>query len=471
MSVISIVVKVVTAFIIRRLRDIRLQALAVLCLAACGPAKPVLIYVPPSISLDSAGSVRKTAAVNSGSHNFWEAMASLDTGFISRQPVTEIEREFAKALGLVMSGKYDDAALALDAIRRDTTDRTLLTASRILLSAMLQYQDKWSLLAELDSMGRRNTGVDGNPDKAGVETWANAFRKVPARKMVFPSRPVVVPLILSAAGTPMIEITIEGKTHSFWLDTGASMSIVSSALAAELGIKPLAPDTLEVATTTGRVPAQAGGISHLELGGIDIRNTTALIVDNDRMQVRIGGEGGLPAIVQIDGVIGFDIISRMDLRIDYVNHRVTMIKPVENAKPPRTGRNLFWVGTPVVRLVTSKGVPLHFNLDTGAQETYSTDGLLMKTKTRTFTGERRLVGGLAGITVVHGRFVDELRATMGGQPILLRKLMVFAPAFASFVSLDGILGSDVWKSGLVRIDATNGIFLLEPPEGRRRVRL
>ena len=289
--------KVVTAFIIRRLRDIRLQALTVLCLAACGPAKPVLIYVPPSISLDSAGAPRKTAAINSGSHNFWEAMASLDTGFISRQPVSDIEREFAKALGMVMSGKYDDAALALDAIRADTTDRTLLTASRILLSAMLQYQDKWSLLAELDSMGKRNTGVDGSPDKAGVETWANAFRKVPSRKMVFPTRPVVVPLILSAAGTPMIEVTIQGKTHAFWLDTGASMSIVSSGLATELGIKPLAPDTLEVATTTGRVPAQAGAISHLELGGIDIRNTTALIVDSDRMQVRIGGEAGLPAVV------------------------------------------------------------------------------------------------------------------------------------------------------------------------------
>lgn len=397
-------------------------------------------------------------------------MASLDTGFISKHPVSDIERDFAKALGMVMSGKYDDAALALDAIRATTEDRTLLTASRILMSAMLQYQDKWSLLAQLDSMGKKNSGVDGNPDKAGVETWANAFRKVPARTMVFPSQPVVVPLILSAAATPMIEVTIEGKTHAFWLDTGASMSIVSSRLAAELGIKPLASDTLEVATTTGRVPAQAGAISHLGLGGIDVRNTTALIVDSDRMQVHVGGEGGLPALVQIDGVIGFDLISRIDLRIDYVNRRVTMMKPVENAKLPRTGRNLFWVGTPVVRLVTSKGVPLHFNLDTGAQETYSTDGLLMKTKARTFTGERRLVGGLAGITVVHGRFVDELRATMGGQPILLRKLMVFAPAFSSFVGLDGILGSDVGKSGLVRIDATNGLFLLEPPEGRRGLR-
>ena len=169
--------KVVIAFIIRRARDIRLQALLLLLFSGCGPAKPVLIYVPPSIQIDSAGSPRRTAAIKSNSHSFWEAMSSLDTGYISRQQVTDREREFASAVGLAMSGKYEDAALALDAIRSTAeADHTLVTAARLLMTAMLQYQDKWSTLAELDSMGKRTSGVNGDPDKAGVETWANAFR-------------------------------------------------------------------------------------------------------------------------------------------------------------------------------------------------------------------------------------------------------------------------------------------------------
>ncbi len=104
---------------------------------------------------------------------------------------------------------------------------------------------------------------------------------------------------------------------------------------------------------------------------------------------------------------------------------------------------------------------LHFNLDTGAQETYSTQGLVNKTKTRTFAGERRLVGGLAGLQIVHGRFIDEMRISMAGQQLLFRKMLVYAPAVSTFVPLDGVLGSDVGKSGTVRIDATNGLFLLE----------
>jgi hypothetical protein len=67
---------------------------------------------------------------------------------------------------------------------------------------------------------------------------------------------------------------------------------------------------------------------------------------------------------------------------------------------------------------------------------------------------------------VHGRFVDQLSATMAGQPLILRRLLVFAPAVASFVALDGIMGSDVGRGGVVRIDATNGLFLLGTQPGR-----
>jgi hypothetical protein len=72
-----------------------------------------------------------------------------------------------------------------------------------------------------------------------------------------------------------------------------------------------------------------------------------------------------------------------------------------------------------------------------------------------------LIGGLAGVTSAHGRFVDELRANMGGQAMVLRKLMIFIPQVSSFVALDGILGSDIGKGGVVRIDATNGLFVIE----------
>lgn len=437
---------------------------------ALPPPKPVLIYVPPSVTLDPGAPLRRPPTVVSSGRTFWDAMSSLDTLYVTRHQVMEQQAAFTRALGLIMTGRTSDAALALDSLRRTSGDSLVRAASRVLMTAMLQHHDNWKMLAELSAGAERDSADTGDRNKADVEAWATAFRNVPARQISFPASSVAVELLLSPSGTPMIPVSINGTVRIFWLDTGSSMSIVASDVAADIGIKALVNDTLEIVTATGRVPARPASIARLQLGGIGIANVPAMIVSSELMQVRLGDGTDPRMAIRIDGVIGFDIISRLDVRIDYVNRRVTLAKPLRVAAPPG-GRNLFWVGTPIVRLVTSKGIPLHFNLDTGAQETYSTDGLLAKTKARTFQGERRLIGGLAGLTIVHGRFIDELALTTGGRRLLFRKVLVFAPAYSSFVSLDGVLGSDVGRGGIVRIDATNGVFALEPQTYDRGLRI
>ncbi|MGH9423399.1 MAG: retropepsin-like aspartic protease family protein, partial [Thermoanaerobaculia bacterium] len=404
----------------------------------------------------------RSVSIVSGAKTFWQAMSSLDTEYVRKHTVTKDERAFSRALGLVMIGHQDEAELALDSISSTTKDSLISATSRVLLTEMLQYQDKWKILAELTQDSRRDSTSADEINKADVERWAAAFKNVSSRSMSFPAKPVVLPLLISASGTPMITVMVNGKPKIMWLDTGSSMSIVSSDVAADCGITPLVPDTLEVATTTGHVPARPATIAQLQIGGIDITNSTAMIVSTDMLLVKVG-DGSHPEMqIPIEGVIGFDIISRLDLRIDYLHHRVTMARPqLQHGRAARANRNLFWVGTPIVRLVSDKGVTLHFNLDTGAQETYATETLVEKTKMKTLVGERRLIGGLAGYQVVHGRFIDEIGMSMAGQRLLFRQVLVYASAVATLIPLDGVLGSDIGKSGIVRIDATNGIFVLQ----------
>jgi clan AA aspartic protease (TIGR02281 family) len=409
--------------------------------------------------VDSAAGARRNITLAPANRTFWEAMSGLDTGFVSRHEVTDTQREFSRAVGAMMSGDYERAAAAFDSLTRRESDSITRGASRVLLTAMLQHQGAWSTLAGL---GERR----GN-DRAGVESWAGAFSKVAPRQIVFPRGSVVLPLIVSAGGTPMIQVSINGRPRSLWLDTGSSLSILASDVAESFGVRALSSDTLEIATATGRVPAMPASIDRLDIGGIQISNATAMIVAEELMRVRLSETDDPRSWVKIDGVVGFDIMSRFDIRIDYVNGIVTIQEPVR-MPPPRGGRNLYWVGTPVVRVITQKGIPLHFNLDTGAEETYATDGLPVRTKVRTFSGERRLIGGIAGLRVAHGSFIDELHVSTSGQPIVFRKLLVFVPDLSTFVSLDGVLGSDVGRGGVVRIDATNGIFRLEQAVRRLR---
>lgn len=363
-----------------------------------------------------------------------------------------------------MAGEADEAELLLDSLRRVTGDPLVRSASRILLTAMLQYQDKWKDLAELAPL--RSIELDSTErDPAGVELWASAFKGVPRREIVFPEGAVILPLRLSAAATPVIPVEINGKPKLFWLDTGSSMSIVASDVAAECSVDALISDTLEVATTTGRVPARPAMIKQLQLGGISITNSTAMIVSSDLMRVRMGQADATAAALKIDGIIGFDIISRLNVRIDYLNSTVRLAKSVKAVERGRT-RNLFWVGTPIVRLIAPGGVPVHLGLDTGAQETYATERILGKFRVPTFLGERQHVAGFAGTKKFRGRFIRDIRLSLGGRNLLFQKLLIFAPASASVVNLDGVLGSDVGRTGVVLIDAANGVFSIETPTFR-----
>jgi hypothetical protein len=432
--------------------------------AACS-ARPIKVETAAIVIPDTASRPVLRMRKPAPARNFWAAMVNLDPDYPNTHPTTADEHRFADALRMVMAGEADNAELLLDSLRRQTIDPLVQSSSRILLTAMLQYQNKWRDLGELATV--RTPQLDSLAgDLAGVEFWASAFKSVPDRQIVFPAEPVVLRLTLSAAATPVIPIQINGKPKLFWLDTGSSMSIIASDVALECGVEPLVSDTLEVATTTGRVQARPAAINRLELGGISITSSTAMIVSSELMQVRIANPGVATATRKIDGIVGFDIISQLDVQIDYVNGTVRLTRPVR--KPADASRrNLFWVGTPIVRLIGPGGIPVHLGLDTGAQETYVTERMLGKIPVRTFLGERQQVGGFAGTKTFRGRFVRNLRLALGDRNFLFQKLLIFAPAAASVVNLDGVLGSDIGRSGVVRIDATNGTFSVEAAARRR----
>jgi hypothetical protein len=434
---------------------------------ACA-SKPVQVTTGAVLTLDTtrrvAARMRKPAPVRS----FWAAMTNLDPDYVVTHPVSSDEREFAGALKMVMSGAADDAELVLDSLARHATDSIVRSASHILLTAALQYQDKWKELAEISPL----RSVDRDPaemDRASVELWASAFKDVPRRSVDFPVSAVFVPLRLSAAGTPVIPVRINGKLKHFWLDTGSSMSIIASDVAVECGVEALVNDTLEVATSTGRVAARPASIRRIDIGGISISSSTAMIVAAGLMEIHVGDAQSPAMTEKIDGIIGFDIISRLNVQVDYTKSLVRLTRSIRVADNP-SQRNFFWVGTPVVRLVSQTGIPLHLGLDTGAQETFASERLLEKVRVHTFIGDRKRIAGFAGLKEFRGRFISVLRLALRGKTLLFQKLLVFAPSVATFVTLDGVLGSDIGKTGVVQIDAVNGVFSIDasPLEGKSR---
>jgi Aspartyl protease len=391
--------------------------------------------------------------------SYWEALADLHPAEAVTSARTPSEKEFAEALGNLMSGDLEMAEQRFGKLRGTATDSIIRAGSRVIYTATLQYQEKWGPLAALKDEPSQPKA--DRADKASIELWAQAFRNIPPKTFTFRSASTRLSMSVSAVGTPLIPVRIGDKVYNFWLDTGSSLTMLASDVARDLSIKPLVPDTLEIVTSTGRVQANPALISELEIGQLVVRNAPTMVVEESMMRMSEPRPIEQSTRVKIDGIIGFDIIRQMDLEVDYGENSLRLRDPATSR--PDADRNMFWVGLPVVRLTSTDGIPLHFGLDTGAQLTFVTETLLDKLQLEAARIESRRVGGLGGEVSLRAPVLPDLKVMVRGFPILFRGAVVRAPVYQVLASLDGVLGGDVWNSGIVRIDMTNGVFAIRKP--------
>jgi clan AA aspartic protease (TIGR02281 family) len=390
--------------------------------------------------------------------SYWESLAELHPADAKAAARNASEREFAEALADLMDGDLKKAEERFGELRTKATDSVIRSGSRVVYTATLQYQEKWATLAALKN--EPSTRLDRS-DKASIELWAEAFKNLPSKTFTFRADLVRLVMSMSGVGTPLVPVTIAGREYNFWLDTGSSLTMLSSDVARELGITPLVPDTLEIVTSTGRVKASPAVVRSLRIGQLVVENVPSMIVDETMMQMREPRPIERAVPVKIDGIIGFDIIRQVDLEMDYDEAAIRLRNPSTSRR--EADRNMFWVGLPVVRLTSADGIPLHFGLDTGAQVTFVTETLLDKLQLTAARTESRRVGGLGGEISLRAPVLPDLRVTVRNFPIMFRGAVVRAPVYQVLASLDGVLGGDVWNSGIVRIDMTNGIFGIRRP--------
>jgi hypothetical protein len=408
-----------------------------------------------SVAIGVVACFHSPAKVRPNRHvNYWEALADLHPAEAIEGARTPSERDFAQALQNLMDGDIDKAEAGFGQLRRSATDTIIRAGSRVIYTATLQYQEKWQVLAALRSEPGQSKA--DQTDRASIELWANAFRDVPAKSLTFRSSSALLPMLVSAVGTPLIPVRIQGKEYNFWLDTGSSMTMLASDVARDLHIVPLTPDTLEIVTSTGRVAASPALIPQMVLGGVTVRNAPTMIVQEAMMQMPEPKQIDIASQVKIDGIIGFDIIRQLDLEVDYGEGELRVRNPATSRR--ESDRNMFWVGLPVVRINSADGTQLHFGLDTGAQLTFVTETLLDKLQLQAARIESRRVGGLGGEISLRAPVLPDVAVLVRGFPIIFKGAFVRAPVYQVLASLDGVLGGDVWNAGIVRIDMTNGIF-------------
>ena len=391
------------------------------------------------------------------SEEYWEALAVLDVVTLRKAARSDEEIGLAEGMARLMGGDPAGAENFFVAMTRQAIDLNVAVAAQIMLATTLLYEHKWTALRDLSAASTLTAMDRGNTSE--LEQWGHAFAGVDEQTTIAPDKPTSLPLVLTPMGTPAVQVRINGRDYEFWLDSGSSMTVVSSTVASEASIPFVSADTLRIRTFEGTAPVKAAIVRKLEIGQIAFTNTPAIVMDAALMRLKSTREGVTGRGVSVDGIIGWDIIRQFDVVMDYRARTISFKKPEHLGIIGTEFQNLTWAGKPLVQVRTKPGGTFQFTLDTGAQVTLLNGSILDKLgMVATAYGGR--VFGIAKTGGQTKRVVPNLTLNVGGSSVHLESIPVYGPAYSGLINCDGILGSDVAQFGKIRIDATNGLFSL-----------
>jgi len=125
-----------------------------------------------------------------------------------------------------------------------------------------------------------------------------------------------VPLRLARPDHPIILVDVlinAMETYQFMLDTGASQTIVSPRLAQRMGMPDAQADSL--IGVGGVTQSSVGTLRSLSVGEASLKNSKVIVAD-------IFSQLGQALGDAMDGILGFNFLSRFKVVIDYPNQKL-----------------------------------------------------------------------------------------------------------------------------------------------------
>jgi hypothetical protein len=437
---------------------------APLCLLLAAPPGCVAVRAPTGLF---AGGERdlSDATPEQRMHAYWAAVSDMEMARAVRIAPGPEHAEFARGMRMVLEGRMDEAEQRFAPLAGEAADSLVRAASRVALSSVFGYDGRWQALHELTSTPTPEAGMVAF-ERAGIDAWSASMRLAPEAEYRIASFPGALRFEVTGTGTPLVPVLVNGRVRQFWLDTGTSLTLLASDVAAQAGIRPLGRDTLEIVTSVGRIQALPAVLERLDLGPLTATGHAVAVVPARELTILETVAPGQVERVKIDGVIGMDLIRRLNVVIDFPT-RVALLSRPRSEPDGRLKRNLFWLGYPVVRAQGPDGVPLYFGLDTGADSTFVTQNLMRKLPHRLLAKRTTFIAGFGGDTTVRTPVLSDLQLRAAGKKFSLRRVTVHDQRRLMLFELDGILAADLGNGHRVRIDMTNGIFQIGTPHEPR----
>lgn len=252
-------------------------------------------------------------------------------------------------------------------------------------------------------------------EDASDEKIAEAFRAVPPIRA---HGGATVPTIANPLGSKSANVTVNGVTLPWFMDTGAEISVVTESIAAKLGVRIL-PGSSDVGTSTSnRVTGKLGVIDKARIGGATVENLPVLILPDAMLKLgpdfTIPGIFGLPAFAALGRVAWLDGGTRLALGRE---------APAPKGKTVRVYWHEDGLGIPITTPVATAGA----QFDSGADATaLRKPGIALLSKDQIASADEHdtTVGGAGGYVTTKVRVLPRLDYSVDGVPLTALKLSI-----------------------------------------------
>lgn len=284
-----------------------------------------------------------------------------------------------------------------------------------------------------------------NNDKYSI---CKTYLSFPTWKIELNEKETIIPFhSINHGGTPIVEVKINGAIKRFMIDTGFSHTAISKKTAKDIQIKN-ANESINVYDSNNKSKyANIGYIEDFKLGDLSIHNQPVIITD---LSLKFMGI----TVYNIDGVIGWDILQKMKVKMSWKNKYITLSKS-ENIRKSIT--NLNFINSPFIILQNSEGENFYFHFDTGSKSTHLFKKAASKINQKPAKEKRRLSFGVNSTKATKSKIYNHLSFSLMDKIFHFDKMDMFDEKNVNgFIIYDGRVGTDMFRNGTIEFDYNAG---------------
>ncbi len=347
----------------------------------------------------------------------------------------------------VQHGYYDEAIALLEqrlpAISNDTGG--LFDA----LINLYLFEKNWTGIVDAYATHVSRTGEDTT-----VLSIAR-FCSVQPAEVISLRQPEHIPFKPSVSGTPRVKVRINGHSYRFWLDTGAGMTVLSSAVAEQCNVKMMmANDAIAIAGTGKAVELDPGMIDSFEINNLKVYYHPCIILNKKDLEWRILG---IP-LMKIDGLIGWNFLQEFDVTI---NNRTDRIYLDAAGAAADQQRNFFWMGDPLISCTDGAGDSCLFTIDTGAGSSAVYQPYLARASAAGAKKKVIMMGSAGGMKRLTSYEIPLMTLKVETTTLQLEKVVWYPHEPNCLFTCDGVIGMQEFEDKSVRFNIRKGFFTVQ----------